>query len=97
MPKSNKTNSHKMDSVPNQDEANIQEDSCSEQEIDPDAIVNQPQAFSSMFMPYIEGTKMDWTMNDGLYSRFLKWNLKCKKYLSVSLQCLLRKENARRL
>ena len=34
MHKSNKTNSHKMDNVPNQDEASTQEDSGSEQEID---------------------------------------------------------------
>ena len=25
----------------------------------------------NMFMPYMEGPKMDWTMNDGLYYRFL--------------------------
>ena len=39
-----------MGSVPNQDEARIQKDSSSEQDIDPDVIVNPPQALSSMFM-----------------------------------------------
>ena len=24
--------------------------------------------------------KMDWTVNDNLYNRFLKWRLKCEKY-----------------
>ena len=28
---------------------------------------------STMFRPYIEGPKMNWTMDDGLYHRFLKW------------------------
>ena len=28
------------------------------------------------FVPYIEGPKMDWTVNDGLYHRFLKWKRK---------------------
>ena len=26
----------------------------------------------SMFMPYTEDPKLDWTVNDGLYHRFLK-------------------------
>ena len=32
----------------------------------------QLQPVPSMFMPYIEGPKMDWTVNDGLYHRILK-------------------------
>ena len=31
-------------------------------------------------MPYIEGPCMDWTVNDNLYHRFLKWHLKCRKH-----------------
>ena len=72
MPKSNKTTSHKMENVANQDEASTQQDATSEQEIDPEVTFNPPQVFPSMFMPYIEGPKMDWTMNEGLYSRLLK-------------------------
>ena len=34
-----------------------------------------------MLMPYIEGPKMDWTVNDSLYHCFLKWKLKCKNIL----------------
>ena len=31
---------------------------------------SQPQSFvQPMFMPYIEGPKMDWTVNDSLYQR----------------------------
>ena len=39
-------------------------------------------------MPYIEGPKMDWTVNDGLYHRFLKWKLKCENILDCELAML---------
>ena len=41
-----------------------------------------------MFMPYIEGSKMDWTVNDGRYHRFLKWHLKCENILECELAML---------
>ena len=47
------------------------------------------QAVPSMFMPYIEGPKMDWTVNDGLYHRFLKWKLKCKNILKCERAMLV--------
>ena len=28
---------------------------------------------------------MDWTVNDGLYHRFLKWHLKCENILECQL------------
>ena len=39
-------------------------------------------------MPYVEGPKMDWTVNDGLYHRFLKWKLKCENILECELAML---------
>ena len=39
-------------------------------------------------MPYIEGPKMDWTVNDSLYHRFLKWKLKCENILDCELVML---------
>ena len=39
-------------------------------------------------MPYIEGPAMDWTVNDGLYNRFLKWKLKCENILECELAML---------
>ena len=39
-------------------------------------------------MAYIEGPKMDWTMNDGLYHKFLKWHLKCENILECKLVAL---------
>ena len=41
-----------------------------------------------MYMLYIEGPTMDWTMNDGLYDMFLKWRLKCKNILECELAML---------
>ena len=81
---------------PNQDEASTQENSSSEQEFNPEFTFNPPQAFPSMFMPYIEGPKMDWTVNDGLHSRFLKWKLKCENILECELAMLVEKRKARR-
>ena len=39
-------------------------------------------------MPYIEGPCMDWTVNDNLYHRFLKWHLKCENILECELAAL---------
>ena len=49
---------------------------------------SQAQFVPAMFMPYIEGPKMDWTVNDGLYHRFLKWKLKCENILDCKLAML---------
>ena len=41
---------------------------------DPDLqpTTSQVQFMPAMYMPYTEGPKMDWTINDGLYHRFVK-------------------------
>ena len=36
---------------------------------------------TTMYMPHIEGLKMDWMVNDVLYLRFLKWKLECENIL----------------
>ena len=57
-----------------------EEVSSSEQEPDPEVSFPQfrpPQPVPSMFMPYIEGPKMDWMVNGGVYHRFSKLHLKC--------------------
>ena len=48
----------------------------------------QPPMATGMYMPYIEGPHMDWTVNDNLYHRFLKWHLKCKNILECKLAAL---------
>ena len=42
----------------------------------------------NMFMSYIEGPRMDWTVNDSLYHRLLKWRLKWKNILECELAAL---------
>ena len=82
MPKSNKQN--RMKNNPSQDKSSTHEESSSEQENDQEITFNQAyvqQAIPSMFMPYIEGPKINWTVNDGLYHRFLKWRMKCENIL----------------
>ena len=51
--------------------------------------VGQPPVATGMYMPYIEGPCMDWTVNDTLYHRFLKLHLKCKNILECELAALL--------
>ena len=70
-----------------------QESSSSDQKIEVQSLSFQPspsqsQFVSSMFMSYIEGPKMDWTVNDGLYYRFLKWKLNCENILDCELTML---------
>ena len=49
---------------------------------------SQVQLVPAMYMPYIDSPKMDWTVNDGFYHRFLKWKLKCKNILDCELAML---------
>ena len=49
------------------------------------------------FVPYIEGPKMDWTVNDGLYHRFLKWKLKCENILDCELASLSESRQCKKL
>ena len=41
-----------------------------------------------MYVPYIEGPKMDWTVNDSLYHRFQKLKIKCENILDCELEML---------
>ena len=49
------------------------------------------------FVPYIEGLKMDWTVNDGLYHRFQKWKLKCGNILKCELATLSESRQCKKL
>ena len=49
------------------------------------------------FVPYIEGPKMDWTVNDGLYHRFRKWKLKCENILECELATLSESRQCKKL
>ena len=78
MPKATKNSAQGNNQMPLPEEtvsSNQGELSSSEQEPDPEVSFHHyraPQPVPSMFMPYTEGPKMDWTVNDGLYHRFFK-------------------------
>ena len=81
-------------------ENKLQEDSnCSQESSSEDEVViqspqftqsstSQMQATKPMYMPYIEGPNMDWTVNDNLYHRFLKGKIKCENILDCELAML---------
>ena len=50
-----------------------------------------------MFMPYIEGPKMDWTVNNGIYHMFLKWRLKCENILECELAMLVERGKCKKV
>ena len=58
---------------------------------------SQPQPAAVMYMPYIEGPCMDWTVNDNLYHRFLKWHLKCENILECELAALLEHQKCKKV
>ena len=55
------------------------------------------QVAPNMFMPYIEGLKMDWTVNDALYHRFLKWHLKCENILECDHAALPEEQKCKKM
>ena len=73
-----------------EDSITHEESSRSDQEQDLEVFLqpSQAQIVPNMFMPYIKGPKMDWTVNDGLYHRFLKWHLKCENILECEIVML---------
>ena len=76
------------------------ETSGSDQEQDPDISFHPTVPLPSvpiMFMPYIEGAKLNWTVDDGLYHRFLKWCLKCKTILDCELANLPAKQKCQKV
>ena len=103
MPKATKRSAQVEAQASSQQEANetSQEDlTSSDQETDPEVTFNpprQPQVVPSMFMSYIEGPKMDWTVNDGLYHRFLKWCLKCENILECELAALPERQQCKKM
>ena len=59
-----------------------------ESDVDQEVIISPPEAATSAFILYIEGPKMDWTVNDILYNRFIKWKIKCKNILECEIAML---------
>ena len=104
MPKATKSSAWVEAQVSSQQEANetSQEQlTSSDQETDQEVTFNPPrqqlQVVPGMFMPYIEGPKMDWMVNDGLYHRFLKWHLKCENILECELATLPERQQCKKV
>ena len=57
-----------------QEDSSTDEEPSSEQEQDQEVFLqpSQAQLIPNIFVPYTEDPKMDWTVNDDLYHRFLK-------------------------
>ena len=68
------TLSAEEEQIPNQTEESASSDQESEAQVSFHTFRTQtpPQFPPNMFMPYVEGPHMDWTVNDGFYHRFLK-------------------------
>ena len=88
MPKATKKSVREQSPPPSEDHSpppsedhnstNSAEASDSDHHQDPDVSfcpMVPPNQVPAMFMPYIEGPKMNWTVDDCLYHRFLKWRL----------------------
>ena len=76
------------------------ESSSSDQELDPEVSFHpavHPLTSPTMFMCYIEGPKMNWAVDIGLYHRFLKWRLKCETILDCKLANLSAKQKCQKV
>ena len=102
MPKAMKKSVREQSPPPSDDHnpTDSVEDSDSDHNQDPDVSfhpVVPPNQVPTMFMPYIEGPNMNWTVDDGLYHRFLKWQLKCKTILDCELANLPTKQKCQKI
>ena len=103
MPKATKKSSWEQSPPPSEEQESVDtqaETSGSDQDQDPEVsfhpVVPSPNV-PTMFMPYIEGSKMNWTVDDGPYHRFLKWHLTCKTILDCKLANLPAKQKCQKV
>ena len=102
MPKATQKSSGEQSPPPSEDHESVHttEASGSDQDQDPDVSfcpVVPPTSVPTIFMPYIEGPKMNWMVDDGLYHRFLKWCMKCKTILDCDLANLPAKQKCQKV
>ena len=103
MPKATKKSSWEQFPPPSEEHESVDiqaETSGSDQEQDLDISFHPAVPSPSvppMFMPYIGGPKMNWTIDDGLYHRFLKWHLKCETILDCELANLPDKQKCQKV
>ena len=103
MPKATKKSLREKSPSPSKEHESVgtqAETSESDQDQDPEVSFHPTVPLPSvptMFMPYIEGPKMNWTVDDGLYHRFLKWHLKCETILDCELANLPAKQRCQKV
>ena len=103
MPKAMKKSSPEQSMPPSEEHESVDtqaEMSSSGQESDPEVSFCSTlpsHSTPTMFMPYIEGPKMNWAMDDGLYHRFLKWHLKSETILDYELANLPEKQKCQKV
>ena len=99
MPKASKCAQHTFEPVPSE-EFSEQEETSSDEEVffNPQpSISKKAQEMSNMYIPYIEGPSMEWTVNDNLYNGFLKWKLKCDNILECELAMLSEERKCKKI
>ena len=102
MPKATKKSAREQSPPPSGDHNSTDSAAASDSDHDQDPHVSfcpavSPNQVPTMFMPYIEGPKMNWMVNDGLYHRFLKWHLKCETILNYKLANLPTKQKCQKV
>ena len=101
MPKATKKSLWEQSPPPSEEHESIDDQAeISDQDQDPDVsfhLAVPSPSVPTMFMPYIEGPKMNWTVDDRLYHRFLKWHLKCETILDCELAHLPNKQKCQKV
>ena len=102
MPKASKKSGREQSPPPPADHNSTDSAEASDSDHSPDPEVPlhpvvPPHQGHAMYMPYIEGPKMNWTVDDGLYHRFLKWQLKCETILDCKLANLPTKQKCQKI
>ena len=57
-------------------------------EINHNQVPHSQFQYPGMVVAYVKGTKMDWTIDDALHSRFIRWKIKCENILDCELAIL---------
>ena len=95
MPKETRQSAHVTNTNELQEHCNILQYSSSE---DDEVVIHSPQFKTSISQTQPSSAinvyalyrraKMDWTVNDNLYHRSLKWKIKCKNIIACELAML---------
>ena len=96
MPKTNhntQLEQYTRENVNTEEETSYEQESDTEQEV----FIRPPQAHTGMYVPYIEGPKMNWTVDDSLYNRFIKWKIKGENILECELAMLSEARNSEKV